>query len=198
MNQPHARYDIGGGIIIDDYRYHLRAEKTDPGVHSSMGISRPTPVTDEIDTVWSLCGNHFYLCGFAKPITGFWLGAEKYESREEATGKMGQGIFGKACAEFVVDGVTYWRQVHHFNNWEFKSSRGPASLSKDDELARDYLSLVQDDMRQVESKFNEFIAPSGKTLKDILDAIGYAVPSAPAEVPVVPLPQSIAEIEVPS
>lgn len=181
------KYDIGGGVIITDDGYSLLAEhKSGDRTTCSIGIKRPYigPLPDSLKAMYSLDGRYFYLSDFVG-MDGFWLGVETWADLDAMKAQMGSGLFGKGYATFTDNGKQYHREVLHFVSWNVKAEREHKTIAKIDPAAQDYLALAQNDLREQEKRFNEVIAPSGRTLKWIVDRIGAWVPLPPEPPPVV-------------
>ncbi len=183
------KYDIGGGVVIEDDGHYLSAQwRADDGKSSrSIGIRRPpvASLPEQLPAQFSIGGKYFYLPGFAG-IHGFWLGVKKWASKEEMQSQQQAGIMGKDGAIFELKaGETYYREVMHFSMWKVEAERELRWVSRDDDSTKDYLSLIQNEDREQEKRFNEVIAPSGRDLKWIVDRIGEWQPLPPEPPPTV-------------
>jgi hypothetical protein len=195
MHSRSRKYDIGHGVTIEDNGYWLTAHHVkDDKSSSSTGIRRPHigPLPLELDAVFSQDMRYFYLHDFTSPH-GFWLGTKAWANEEEMKAQQPAGIMGKAFAGFTptATGITYYREVMHFNVWSIKDKkddRGRSMLvkvSNTDDMVLDYLSLAQNEDREQEKRFNAVIAPSGRDLKWVIDRIGEWVPLPPEPPPTV-------------
>jgi hypothetical protein len=184
------KYDIGGGVTITDDGHYLVAEhRKDDKCTSSIGIKRPPPVgplPDELEVQYSEGGRYFYLPAFAD-THGFWLSVQAWPTRAEMESQQQAGIMGKAGAEFTRTdtGEAYCRAVLHFAYWNVKAEKGTKKIARADEMAKDYLALAQGRDREQESRFNEVIAHTGRTLAWVMKQIGAWVPFPPEPPPVV-------------
>lgn len=182
------RYDIGGGVIVKDDGHSLIAEhKSDDRTTHSIGIRRPHigPLPDSLRVLYSLDGRYFYLPDFVG-MDGFWLSVNMWPNLEEMKAQSQPGLFGKTWATFTANGTRYHREVLHFVSWSVKAERETRVIAKSHPDTQDFLSLAQNEDREQEKRFNEVIAPSGRTLKWIVDRIGPWQP-LPAEPPPVVL-----------
>lgn len=181
------KYDIGGGVIVTDDGYSLLAEhKSADRTTCSIGIKRPHigPLPDELKVQYSLDGRYFYLPDFVG-MDGFWLGMKTWPNLDEMKAQMEPGLFGKAYATFSGEGEQYNREVLNFVSWSVKAERETKTIAKSHPDAQDFLALAQNADREQEKRFNEVIAPSGRTLKWIVDRIGPWQPLPPEPSPVV-------------
>lgn len=187
MPEMIRRYDIGGGVMIHDNGHTLVARIDLPnGGGQSMGIKRPRigPMPAELEVQFNENGKFFYLTGY---FAGeWWLGVKAWDKKDEMLAQQPKGLMGQDSAEFISKafGKHHWRGVLSFSMWKVDSGRTEMRPASDD-MVQDYLILVQQRDQEMESRFNEVIAPSGKTLKWIMEKIGEWQPIA--EIPVVVL-----------
>lgn len=178
-------YDIGHGVTIEDDGFQLIA-KVQTGIAStSIGIKRPPKLGATVVIQYSAGGEVYYV-NAVTDLTSGWLSVKTFPTMEDAQAKQTPGIWGKPCYQIThKDGRKWWRQSYPFNGWSIKSGKGEEVEIEKSELAQDYLCIQQGIDREQEKRFNEVIAPSGRTLGWIMNKIGEWV--APTEIPVVSL-----------
>ena len=180
------KYDIGHGVTIRAGSWGIRAEWfTDEAkkCSRSIGISWPINPPEQVEITWSRAGGFYYPSGIAVPLCGFWLSKLTFPTLEAVQSATPNGIFGKAYAQFKEqDGTEYYRSCLMFNGWDVKSSPETTLLSREDPLVLDYAGLVGNQWEEQEAEFNEAIAFTGRTARDIISKI-YPFTEEPEEEP---------------
>lgn len=172
MNRTKYKYDVGDGITLTDDGFTLRVEKKTDTSSSSIGIRRPVKIGPEVEILYSLGRDYFYVTGFLD-MHGFWLGVETYPTIEEL--KSPTGIFGREYVQFTEnDGSgSYYRAMMSFTGWDVKSEREYVKVPKTERMVEDYLIIQQGKDRESEQRFNDWLKEHGcsRTLADLIKKV---------------------------
>ena len=172
------RYDLGNGATAEDDGRHIIIKIANGSSTRSIGCARfPALPETEVQMVESLDGRYFYVPDFAlvNGMHGWWLGKEKYASKEEAEAAAPTGIFGKSTAWFQPKGVEkYGRVLLRFSEWDLKNK--PAATSPITLEVEDYIVGVFSELTDQVRRFDEVLAPTGWTYEELLKSIGPWVP----------------------
>lgn len=185
------KYDIGHGVTITAYHWGIRAEwymdEAKKG-STTIGLAWPINPPEQVQIIWSLDGDYYYPKGMAILTLGFWLSKQTYSTLDAADAAAPAGIFGKTYNEFKdKDGSEYFRVCLMFNGWDVKSAQETTLLSRDDPLVFDYAGLVGNQWKDDEARFNEAIAFTGRTARDIISKIYPFEEEPEEETPAIPI-----------